>query len=111
MTKGKIMAKRYVVTENTGCGCGSGCGGVIGFLLIGSFLMAVAPYLLVFFVILGIILAIIYVPKMKANKQRLKEEEELNERERRLELEQRRRDLERREKEMASSENKDWSDF
>ncbi|MGM7316024.1 hypothetical protein ABRY77_10525 [Enterococcus casseliflavus] len=106
------MAKRYIVTEDNGCGCLSGCGGVIGFLLIGSFLMVIAPYLIGFFVVLAIILGIIFIPKIRLNKQKQREEAELDERERRLALEQRRRDLERREKEMSSSsERKDWSDF
>lgn len=105
------MSKRYIVTESRGGGCGCGCIGLLFFLIFGSLILSILPYLMIFIVIAGIILALIYIPKIRDARQRQKEEAELDERERRLNLERRRKELERRERELHASDSEDWKDF
>lgn len=108
------VAKRYIVTEDSGCGCG-GCGTIFAFLILGSILISIAPYLLAGLVVILIIVGIIYYPKYKENKQRKKQEAEFAERERQIEIELRKRELEKREKEVFGHKNSDdvdnWEDF
>lgn len=108
------MGKRYIVTEDNGCGC-SGCGTVFAFLIIGSILISIAPYLLAALLVILIIVGIIYYPKYKENKNHQKQEKEFADREKQIEIELRRRELEKREKEVfgnkSSNEPTDWDDF
>lgn len=108
------MSKRYVVTEESGCGCGS--------LVVGAIFLSIiypyVPYLVGIIVIIAIIWLIIYIPKYNKKKKRQMEEDELAEREHQLILEQRRMDLEVREREMRNKRNRlngdrdsSWDDF
>lgn len=104
------MGKRYVVTEESGCGCWS----VIGFLFLGSIFITIAPYLLILLIIAVVIGLIIYIPKLKQRKQQAAEEAELAERERQLELQAKRIALEKRERELNGQQDvddEDWDDF
>ncbi|MBV7390078.1 hypothetical protein [Enterococcus alishanensis] len=104
------MGKKYVVTEESGCGCWS----VIGFLFLCSIFITIAPYLLFILIIAVIIGLIIYIPKMRQRKQHAAEEAELAERERQLELRAKRIALEKRERELNDHkeiDNDGWDDF
>lgn len=106
------MAKRYVVREESGCGCGS----FFVFAIVASVLMTIAPYLLIAVLVIAVIAGIIYYPKYKSNKQRKKDEADLAERERQIELTKRRRDLDRQEQELngpkgSDSSDDEWKDF
>lgn len=105
------MGKRYVVTEESGCGCGS--------LLVGAIFLSIitpfVPYIAGIIVILVGIWLLFYIPKRNANKRKQREEDELAERERQLNLKQKRMELEARERELRNkwneNSNDSWDDF
>ncbi|WP_430598237.1 hypothetical protein [Enterococcus sp. AZ177] len=103
------MGKRYVVTEESGCGCGTL---FVGALLISLFTAAL-PYLIPVVIIAIICWFVFGYPKMKENKRKAKEEAEILELERLNELERRRIEAERVQEELRSKKEKknDWSDF
>ena len=104
------MAKRYIVTEDKGCGCGS----FIGFVIVVGILMTIAPYLLMGLAVILIVAAIIYIPRYRENKRRNLEEAEIAERERQYELKKRRAEIEEKERKLNSKANQqddNWEDF
>ena len=108
------MAKRYVVTEESGCGCGSFFFGAIALMFISPFI----PFLAGILAVVAIIWLIIYIPKYRVKKQQQREYDELAERERQLDLQQKIMDLEAREKELrkkqedfTDSKDNSWDDF
>ncbi|EMW6211836.1 hypothetical protein AAFD74_001883 [Enterococcus faecalis] len=111
------MGKRYIVTEDSGCG-GCGCGTILGLAILITFIGSILPYLIPIVIIGLIIFLIFYIPKYKENKKKATEENEINERERRLELEAKRMDLERRERQLKEKRenlekqnNDEWVDY
>lgn len=63
------MGKRYIVTEDTGCGCG--CGGCMNFILVLiviSILASIAPYLIVVALVILLIWLFVGYPKRKQKK-------------------------------------------
>ncbi|MDH6365669.1 cbb3-type cytochrome oxidase subunit 3 [Enterococcus sp. PF1-24] len=104
---------RYVVKKESGCGS-------LFFWIFGlGLLIAYAPYLIGFLLIVLAVWAIIYLPKRKKVKQQQAEEAELVERERQLDLEAKRLELARREQELKIQKSKinqtesedTWGDF
>lgn len=101
MIQGEIkMGKRYVLKQERGCG--TGCFSIFGFIILGSVLISIAPFLLAIVAVVAVVWAIMYFPKYKTNRERRQREDDLAERERRLDYERRKRDIERREDAMYS---------
>lgn len=118
------MAKRYVVQEDSGCGCG----GLFLAVLFFGFIIGHWQIILAIIAVIGAIIWIIYWPKHQAKKQQAAEEAALAKRRCELELEQQRLELEQRERELAAKRkqlypdeqltedsahknDEDWSDF
>ena len=109
------MGKRYVVTEESGCGCGTL---FVGAILISLFI-SIAPYLIPIAIIAIVCWFIFAYPKRKEIKRKAQEEAaieaEILEMERTNELEHRRIEAERIKEELRLKKEKnskeDWSDF
>ncbi|MEO5293819.1 hypothetical protein [Enterococcus cecorum] len=99
------MNKKYVVEEQSGCGCGT----FIGICIIIYLLVKYGVYIATFSIIALIIAIIIFwtkrYPKIKAEQNAANEEANLAERERRIENEIRRRKIEAKEKELFDDED------
>lgn len=99
------MAKKYVVKEESGCGCSSFIGlCIIAFVLI-QYGIYIAAAIMAILVVAAVVFYKVYYPAIKANKAAEAEEAALAERERRIANEQRRREIEANEKELFNNDD------